>query len=99
MPVYLPITSTGHGRPLDVWGGARPAPDVQKATHRAQRVGIQYRAGGSDAWRTVRTVTLTNLHGYFEVSQVFPGSGQVRLSWTPPHAAPTISRTVDITVR
>ncbi|MFZ0042133.1 MAG: hypothetical protein WAK93_12560 [Solirubrobacteraceae bacterium] len=98
MPIFMPVTSTSHGRPLDVWGGARPAPQVQKTTHRPQTVAIQYRAGGSGAWRTLRTVTLTNPHGYFEIRQVFPGSGQVRLSWTPPHAAPDLSRTVSITV-
>jgi hypothetical protein len=99
MPLYLPVTTTNRGHPLDVWGGARPAPDAQNAAHSAQTVAIQYRSGGSGAWRTVRTVTLTNPHGYFEIRQVFPGSGQVRLSWTPAHAAPDISRTVHITLR
>jgi hypothetical protein len=98
MPLYLPVTTTTRGHPLDVWGGARPAPNIQKATHHPQTVAIQYRPGGSAVWRTVRTVTLTNPHGYFEVRQVFPGSGEVRLSWTPPHAAPDISRTVSITL-
>lgn len=99
MPLYLPVTTTTRDDALDVWGGVRPAPNAQKAAHLPQTVAIQYRTGASGVWRTVRTVTLTNPHGYFEVRQVFPGSGQVQLAWTPPHAAPEFSRTVDITLR
>jgi hypothetical protein len=34
----------------------------------------------------VRTVTITNPAGYFEVPVTFPRSGSVRLQWTYPSA-------------
>jgi hypothetical protein len=99
MPLFLPVTTTRPGKPLDVWGCVRPAPNAARATHHAQSVAIEYRAGAAGTWRTVRTVTLTNPHGYFEVRQVFPGSGQVRLAWIPPGAPAIESRTAAITLR
>lgn len=98
MPLYLPVTATASGRPLVVWGCVRPAPSAARATHRPQSVDIQYRPAGG-TFRTVHSVLITSRHGYFEVRQTFSGSGQVRLSWRPPHGPPQFSRTVDITLR
>jgi hypothetical protein len=61
-------------------------------------VAIQYRAGTTGSFRTVRRVIITNRHGYFELRQTFPGSGEVRLAWPPPAGPTQFSRTVDITV-
>ncbi len=36
MPVFLPVTSAGHGTPLEVWGCARPAPYAQTGTGQPQ---------------------------------------------------------------
>lgn len=99
MPLYLPVTSTQKGHPLVVWGCVRPAPAAAKAAHKRQVVDIQYSSGSAGAFRTVQTVPLTNIHGYFEVRHTFPGSGTVRLAWTPPHGPQMFSRTVAITLR
>ncbi len=99
MPLFLPVTATTTGHPLDVWGCVRPAPDARRRTHRTQIVQIQYRPGGGGVFRTVSRVALTGKYGYFEVRHTFPGSGAVRLAWTPPHATTQFSRTVEITLR
>jgi hypothetical protein len=98
MPLYLPVTSTAAGRPLVVWGAVRPAPDAARQTRRAQSVQIQFKAAGAASFRTVAHATIISPHGYFEMHQTFPRSGQVRLGWNPPHGATEFSRTVDITL-
>jgi hypothetical protein len=98
MPLYLPVTETAKGHPLDVWGGVRPAPSAAQATHKLQVVQIQFRAGDSGGFRTLRTLPITDRYGYFDVRQTFPSSGQVRLAWAAPHAGTDFSRTVDITL-
>ena len=99
MPLFLPVTATATGHPLDVWGCVRPAPGARRRTHRTQIVQIQYMPGGGGGFRTVSRVALIGKHGYFEVRLTFPGSGAVRLAWTPPHGATQFSRTVEITLR
>ncbi|HEY5190333.1 MAG TPA: hypothetical protein VII87_14960, partial [Solirubrobacteraceae bacterium] len=99
MPIYLPVTSTAHGHALVVWGCVRPAHVAARSDHRPQRVRIQFQAGGAGAFKTVRTVTVTNPHGYFEVAQKFPGSGSVQLAWTYPHGPQITSRAVSVTLR
>jgi hypothetical protein len=99
MPLFLPVTTTQKGQPLDVWGCVRPEPDAAKATHKPQYVQIQFSAGGTAPFRTVQRVPLTNEHGYFEVRHTFPGSGSVRLAWSYPHGPEIHSRTVVIALR
>ncbi len=99
MPLYLPYTSTRNEHALAVWGDVRPAPDAARATHRIQRVAIEFRASSARAYRTIEQVTLTNRHGYFDVPVRFPGSGDVRLAWSPPHQPAIFSRTVAVTLR
>jgi hypothetical protein len=99
MPIYLPATATLRRHPLVVWGCVRPAADAAHATHRPQHVQIQFKPSSGDAFRTVQVVPLTGPHGYFEVSQTFPGSGTVRLSWRYPHGPRVFSRMVGVTLR
>lgn len=99
MPIFLPVTSTAHGHPLVVWGDVRPAPDAARATHRGQRVEIQFKPSSGGAYTTEQTVRLTGPHGYFEVSQTFPASGSVRLRWTPPKGPAQFSRVQAVTVK
>ncbi|MFL5863518.1 MAG: hypothetical protein ACJ780_22540 [Solirubrobacteraceae bacterium] len=99
MPLYLPVSTTAKGHPLMVWGGVRPAPEVSRRTHQEQVVHIQFRTGTSGAFKTIGQVPITNRHGYLEVRQTFPGSGHVRLAWTPPHQSTWYSRTADVTLR
>jgi hypothetical protein len=99
MPLYLPVRRTAAKHPLVVWGCVRPAPSAARATHRRQQVEIQFKPSSGGAFQTVQTVALSGPHGYFEVSQTFPGSGTVRLSWQYPHGPQVFSRTVAVTLR
>ena len=98
MPLYLPVTRTASKSPLLVWGDVRPAPDAARQTHRRQQVQIQFKPSSGRDFTTVKTVPLTGPHGYFEVQQVFPASGSVRLRWTYPNGQTVFSRTADITL-
>lgn len=98
MPIFLPATTTLRRHPLVVWGCVRPAPNAARATHRRQQVEIQFKASAGGAFRTVQTVPLSGPHGYFEVSQAFPGGGTVRLSWRYPHGPQVFSRSVTVTL-
>ncbi len=99
MPLYMPVTSaSGHQR-LEVWGCARPAPYARSSTGRQQRVEIQFQPAPGGAFRTLRTVTLSDRNGcYFDVRQQFPGSGAVRLRWAYPHGEAIFSRTIRVTI-
>jgi hypothetical protein len=77
LPLYLPTTSTKHGRKIEVWGCARPAHFVAGK----QSVAIQFRSGSKSAFKTLKTVAITNKRGYFDTRMSFPSSGQVRLAW------------------
>lgn len=97
MPLYLPVTRTTAKHPLVVWGDVRPAPDAVRRTHHQQRVAIQFKRSSGASFTTVTTVPV-GPHGYFEVRQVFPASGSVRLRWTYPSGQTVFSRTAEITV-
>ena len=105
MPLWLPSTSTGKGRKLEVWGGVRPAAFAKLDTGRAQSVLVQFQAGSNGAWTTIATVPLTNARGYFDTHLAFPSSGSVRLEWTYPTGDPLLSggtvfsRTQKITIK
>jgi hypothetical protein len=99
MPIYLPVRATDRGRPLEVWGGVRPAYYVRLDTHALQRARIQFQSASGGPFRTVRMVPLTGRYGYFDVLESFPSSGLVRLSWSYPHGPAIFSRTVKITLR
>ena len=90
MPLYLPTTSTRKGKSIEVWGGARPA---HFAAGR-QSVAIQFRSSSKAAWKTLKTVAISNKRGYFDTHMSFPSSGQVRLGWSG-----FLSRTQNIKVR
>jgi hypothetical protein len=99
MPLYLPLTAVQSGQPVEVWGCVRPAPDAQRQTGRPQVVALQFQPGGRGPFRTVRTVKLTNPHGYFDVTQSFSQGGRLRTSWTEPGGQTIRSRTVAVTIR
>ncbi len=99
MPLYLPVTATATGHPLEVWGGVRPAHYAQLATHRSQHVKIQFEPSSGGAFKTINNVELTDRYGYFDILQKFPGSGNVRLAWSYPHGPEVFSRAVAITLR
>ena len=97
MPIWLPATSTSKRHPLDVWGCVRPAKTVSRS--RRAPAQIQWRAGSSGPWRTIARVSTQSPSGYFDVRETFPGSGSVRVRWSPPHGPAIVSRTVAIAMR
>jgi hypothetical protein len=114
LPLFLPVTSTRHGRSLEVWGGVRPAHYASLDNHGTpQQAQIQFQRGSSGAFTTLRTVTITSSRGYFDLHLTFPASGTVRLAWsyptndplltpsliTPGSADTVYSRTVKVTVK
>jgi hypothetical protein len=99
MPLYLPVTTTASGHALEVWGSVRPAHYAQLATHHAQQAQIQFKPSSAGGYRTVRTVTLTDRYGYFDVLVKFPGSGSVRTAWRYPKGPRVFSRAVSIALR
>jgi hypothetical protein len=99
LPLYMPATSASHAVSLTVWGAVRPAPYALSATGFHQRAYLQFQAGGHGRWTTIRTVTITNPRGYFQVRQPFTRSGNVRIAWTQPGGSLMTSRTQAITIR
>jgi hypothetical protein len=98
MPLYLPVTATASGHPLEVWGAVRPAAYGKRVSHHAQSVEIQFQSSSGGAFSTVRTVPLTDPSGYFDVRETFSGSGSVRLEWRYPGGPEIFSRIVSVTV-
>jgi hypothetical protein len=84
MPIFLPVSRAGSGDSLEVWGAVRPAHYASLDAHRAQQVQIQFRAGSSGPFRTVKSVPITDPGGYFDVPVKFSASGTVRLKWSYP---------------
>lgn len=84
LPIFLPSTRTEHGKQLEVWGCVRPANYAYLDTGAAQYVQIQLRVGGVGPFRTLKTVRISDIRGYFDVPVRFPASGTVRLQWSYP---------------
>lgn len=111
MPLFMPATKAGSGQPLEVWGCVRPAHYAALDTHQPQYVDVQFRTGSSGPFRTIKTVRITDVRGYFDVQVKFPASGTVRLRWSYPGDDPRLrdpvtpgqttiySRQVYVTVR
>jgi hypothetical protein len=112
MPIFLPHTNARRGRALEVWGDVRPAPLAVADGDGRQYVEIQFARKGSRAWTTLKTLGVTDPHGYFDTRMTFPASGWVRTEWTYPPSDSTlrstmvtnsngtiISRTVGVTIK
>lgn len=106
MPLYLPVTQIRAGRSAEVWGCVRPAHSAMiDAPADPETVEIQFRPQGGESFTTLKTVTITDAHGYFDTHMSFPDSGTVRLAWTYPEDDPLLpfgqtvySRSVSVTV-
>ena len=98
MPIYLPHTSAKPGQLLELWGGVRPAPYAATVTNRSQEVKIQLRTGTNGTFKTIRTVPITDPHGYFDVDVKFDAGGEVRLTWAFPHGPTIHSRTTSVSI-
>jgi hypothetical protein len=82
MPFYMPRTSFSRSSSVEVWGNARPAGFEKVGGYGTQQAQVQEQIGS--AWKTLNTVNLNGVQGYFDVRMKFPSSGQVRLQWTYP---------------
>lgn len=111
MPIYLPFTKIRRRRAVEVWGAVRPAPYAVADGDGPQTVQIQFARGSSNRWTTLKTLNVTDPHGYIDTWMKFPASGRVRLQWTYPPSdkllqstmivnsnATIYSRTVAVTV-
>lgn len=93
LPLFLPVTSTRHGRSLEVWGAVRPAHNFSGLRHGL----IQFQRGSHGSFTTLASVPIRNSRGYFDVRIKFPASGSVRLAWTDAGTALS-SRTQKISI-
>jgi hypothetical protein len=92
VPLYLPVTSSRRGRSLEVWGDARPAHwGMIDVPADPETVEIQFKPSSGGSFTVVKTVTVTDPHGYFDTRVSFPGSGTVRVSYTYPSDDPLLS--------
>ncbi len=98
LPVFLPVTTGAQGTPLEVWGCVRPARYTGVRDGHPAKVQIQFRPAAGGSFKTVRTVTVTDPEGYFDVRQAFDGTGVVRLMWPNPKGPAIFSRSVAITL-
>jgi hypothetical protein len=96
-PLYLPENTVAHGQTTEVWGSARPAVYPLRTSGRVAPVHVEFAANGSQ-FRTLSTVPVHDAHGYIDTHVTFPGSGTVRLAWTPPGGGTIYSRAAQITV-
>jgi hypothetical protein len=98
MPIFLPVTSFSADHELQVWGCVRPIRYGSPRTG-SRSVQIQFAAGTSGSFKTVRTVPLNGPGCYFDVGQTFAGTGSVRLAWSYPNGPQIFSRTVKVALR
>jgi hypothetical protein len=80
LPIYLPQTTFAPGARVTVWGLLRSAPNAA-----GQRATLQWQPRGG-AWRAVETILAAGATGALEVRVSLPGTGSVRLAWSPPSA-------------
>ena len=99
MPVYLPVTTAPGVHALEVWGCVRPARYTMEKSKVPQVALVQFQPAGRGPFTTIKRVTLTDPHGYFDTQATFPSSGNVRITWSYPHGPTIHSRTVSITIR
>ncbi len=99
LPIFLPqLEDPDHvakpGTPVTVWGMLRPAANA--GTQTAQ---VEFQAAAGGGYRTIASVRTTNPSGILSDAVLLPGSGEVRLAWTPPDGGATLySRVVAVTV-
>ena len=77
-----------------------PARRTSCARTRSPRSGsrIQFQKGSSGSFDALKTVSITNKNGYFDIKMQFPDSGTVRLAWAYPDGPTIHSRPVSVNV-
>jgi hypothetical protein len=96
MPIWVPVTRQTKGRTLEVWGQVGPAKNYSMSKRAPAE--IQFKPSSGGAWKTLKSASTKTTEGYFDTPVAFPGSGSVRIRWTPPSGAALVSRTIAVTV-
>ncbi|MBV9683662.1 MAG: hypothetical protein JO046_17865 [Solirubrobacterales bacterium] len=107
LPLYLPVTQAGSGRPLEVWGCIRPARLGLLDSGLPQTAQLQFAPRATGQYAPLQTITIgAGSSCYFDLQVTFPSSGTVRLAYTYPggdallgNGAVVVSRAVSVTVR
>jgi hypothetical protein len=94
LPLFLPAATAPKGASVLVWGDVRPAAYLPHP----QTVAIEYARSAAGPWRIVQRVTVSDPHGYFEVSARFPATGVVRLGFSPPGGPVEHSRVATVQI-
>lgn len=99
MPVWVPSPRVSRGGSMLVWGQLRPAAlELASSSRPTERARVQWR-GSHGGWRTLATVSVTSQQAYFTTRVRPPGSGQLRIAWSPSRHKQLTSRSVSVTIR
>jgi hypothetical protein len=94
MPIFIPAARRFSPANFRVWGGVRPAPNGSKQT-----VQVQYRRNVRGAtWRTLKSVTTSNVRNYVDTRVRISRTGTVRLRWAAPGGGVLFSRTAGVRI-
>jgi hypothetical protein len=98
MPLYLPSSHAAKGKAVEVWGCVRPAPYARRDSGRQQTARVEFAATAAGPFRVLQRVPITDPQGYFDVRIAFPGSGVVRIGFTPSHGPAIHSRVAAVSI-
>jgi hypothetical protein len=90
LPLYMPTTNAHRGRAVEIWGDVRPAHYMKLDTGMAQVVQIQFQRGSRGSFATLKSLTINDPRGYFDLRMTLPSSGTLRLAWTYPSTDPLL---------
>jgi hypothetical protein len=90
LPLYMPTTNAHRGRAVEIWGDVRPAHYMKLDTGMAQVVQIQFQRGSRGSFTTLKSLTINDPRGYFDLRLTLPASGTLRLAWTYPSTDPLL---------
>jgi hypothetical protein len=93
MPIWIPSPKFRRGSRVFVWGELRAAPHNHRQSARIQ---WRPRTGG---YRTLSTVSTSNVRGYLTTRARPPGSGLIRIAWTSAQGVTLYSRAVTVTAK
>jgi hypothetical protein len=86
----MPTTNAHRGRAVEIWGDVRPAHYMKLDTGMAQVVQIQFQRGSRGSFTTLKSLTINDPRGYFDLRLTLPASGTLRLAWTYPSTDPLL---------
>jgi hypothetical protein len=94
LPIWLPETRVRARRPLRVWAMRRNGVNGDP-----QVAAVQFARRHSRHFKTLKTATTTDPHGYLQTRVAVPRSGSVRVAWHNAGGPPSATRAVAVTAR